>query len=75
MQDMRLVKEEFETLVEKWGQEKLGRSIKDSEQILLNNPRAMLCDLQGFYLANRVQARFCWIDYCKAAQVWSIVFY
>ena len=57
---LKPVKDEFMLLLETWCKQKLGRSILDSEQLVLNNPMAMFSDFHGFYLANRKEARlFC----------------
>ena len=72
---LKPVKDEFLMLLEKWCQQKLGLSILDSEQLVLNNPVAMFSDFHGFYLANRKEARlFCvefWVWLFTQISVWS----
>ena len=35
---------------------KLGRSVTNAEQLVLNNPREMFANFYSFYLANRKEA-------------------
>lgn len=51
------IKDEFHMLLEKWCQEKLGRSVANTEQLILNNPVGMFVNFHGYYLANRKKAR------------------
>ena len=54
---LKLIKEEFHSLLDKWCKSKLGCSIIDAEQVVINSPMAMFTDFHAFYLSHRKQAR------------------